>query len=114
MSTDQALLELYFESLANRRGELQRGWDELRTGVGDEATVQRIKNHLHQLAGSAGAYGFAGLGDAARTLELVCADWLGAESAARDDVDRFSRRSQGDFDELDYQLEFVLQRAASA
>ncbi|MCB1560582.1 MAG: Hpt domain-containing protein [Xanthomonadales bacterium] len=114
MSTDQALLELYFESLAKRRSELQRGWNELRAGVGDDATVQRIKNHLHQLAGSAGAYGFAGLGDAARTLELSCAEWLASEAGARDDVDRFSRRSQGDFDELDYQLEFVLQRAASA
>ncbi|MEZ5464719.1 MAG: Hpt domain-containing protein [Lysobacteraceae bacterium] len=113
MSTDQALLALYFESLTNRRGELQRGWDELRAGSGDEATVQRVKNHLHQLAGSAGAYGFAGLGDAARTLELACADWLSADMAGRDGVDRFSRRCQGDFDELDYQLEFVLQRADS-
>ena len=114
MSTDQALLALYFESLSNRRDELQRGWDALRDGSGDEATVQRVKNHLHQLAGSAGAYGFAGLGDAARTLERVCVDWLGTDEAARDGVDRFSRRCQGDFDELDYQIEFVLQRAESA
>lgn len=114
MSTNQSLLALYLESLTSRRNELQRGWDALGNGSGDEATVQRVKNHLHQLAGSAGAYGFAGLGDAARTLERVCVDWLGTDEAARDGVDRFSRRYQGDFDELDYQIELVLRRSPSA
>ena len=105
MSTPDELAALYVESLAAKRSDLLSRWELLRSGQGDAETVRAVWRQLHQLSGSAGAYGFHGLGDAARLLENACASWLAADAAGRETEDRFSRRCQGDFDELDYQLE---------
>jgi hypothetical protein len=58
----QVLKERYRERLPKRVDAIQRAWEQR-----DVATIVDL---AHQLAGSAGTYGFQGVGDAARTLEL--------------------------------------------
>lgn len=62
----------YARRLPGRLTELNLLWDLARSG--DEAALDALHRQAHQLRGSAGLYGFARLGDAARALDLALSD----------------------------------------
>ncbi|MDR3384629.1 Hpt domain-containing protein [Cupriavidus basilensis] len=59
----------FVAGLAPRRAELTAAWDA--------GAAQTLRGLLHRLAGAAGAYGYAAMGEQARALELQ----LGADEA---------------------------------
>jgi HPt (histidine-containing phosphotransfer) domain-containing protein len=60
--------EAYRDALPNRLAEIASCWDRIRHGSGDVATMRRL---VHNIAGSAGTFGFSALGDKARELEQI-------------------------------------------
>lgn len=62
------LARAYRDSLVERRFELSGLRSGLRLGAG-EAAIARLHALAHQVAGSAGAYGYPALGEAARLLD---------------------------------------------
>lgn len=58
--------ELYRNDLPKRLAEIGACWDAIQRGGGDPASMQR---YVHNIAGSAGTFGFGALGEKARELE---------------------------------------------
>lgn len=70
------LHHLYQQRLQQELPELQLQIDELATSTQWRAEVSELMHRFHRLAGSAGTFGFTELGQAAKSLELVCQNWL--------------------------------------
>ena len=76
MESLEQLQRSYRLSLAEKRDVLRVAWDVLcGEGVGD-APVRDMHRRLHQLCGSAGAYGFDNICDMARFIEKRWVLWL--------------------------------------
>ena len=77
MSEDEALAaalrvlrEQYLADAPDRLAEL---WSTFaRVQFGDPAALEKLQSLTHRLAGTGGAYGFPGVTDAARAVELAC------------------------------------------
>lgn len=74
----EALLRLYRQALPEKRELLERAWREVQRDPAPELHAQALRRHLHNLAGSGGAYGFDALGEMARQLEKGWVQWLAA------------------------------------
>ena len=76
------LAQMFAERLENDLPEIANSATLVQdTAPGEErqAHLQLLRQQLHKLAGAAGTFGFAGLGQRARELELQSAAWLTAE-----------------------------------
>lgn len=76
------LAQLFAERLKNDLPEIAASAaliQEAAAGESRQAHLQLLRQQLHKLAGAAGTFGFAGLGQRARELELQSAAWLTAE-----------------------------------
>lgn len=78
-----ALVQMYREALPEKRAALEREWKAILGGGPDEPAAQALKHQLHQLAGSAGAYGYEAMGEMARALEKRWVHWLALAPPAR-------------------------------
>lgn len=78
-----ALVVMYREALPEKREALEREWRAILGGGPDEPAAQALRRQLHQLAGSAGAYGYDAMGEMARSLEKRWAHWLALAPEAR-------------------------------
>lgn len=74
-SLDQLHLS-YRRSLADKRVQLRQAWDLLCGEAVSDLQVRDMHRRLHQLCGSAGAYGFQRICDDARTMEKRWIQWL--------------------------------------
>lgn len=70
------LQRMYRESLPEKRVALQTAWKALQSDADAGTPAQALKYQLHQLAGSAGAYGYEAMGEMARGLEKRIVQWL--------------------------------------
>jgi len=68
---------------------------DARTRPADAAAVERLRFVVHKIAGSAGSYGFTGLGDAAKAIELAILPPLPAHVVLA--AERFLGRMQEEF-----------------
>lgn len=69
----------YLASLPGRLATLEDGWQ--RAAGGDGAALVELERCAHGLAGSAGTFGFAPIGDAARSLEESVESFTAAGAA---------------------------------
>lgn len=76
MESLEQLHVAYRRSLDEKRRQLRQSWDVL---CGEDVTDMQVRDmhrRLHQLCGSAGAYGFPEICDISRTLERRWVQWL--------------------------------------
>ncbi|WP_312290615.1 diguanylate cyclase [Stutzerimonas nitrititolerans] len=93
----QALNERFVERLRQELPELARTAGELQEPLPRERLRQLmldIHEQLHRLAGSAGTFGFARLGEQARSLELHADRWLAAAKPGTQSLHGFARALQ--------------------
>lgn len=101
------LMNLYRESLREKREAIARLWAQLRS-EGTEEHVAGLRRTLHHLAGSAGAYGFTLLGENARRLERDLVAWLALDADTRPLAPTLARRHMGDYEEVLHALDMAL------
>ncbi len=70
----QELLEMFVEGLEEKRGSMSAAFQQ-----GDFDTLRKLS---HQLKGSGGGYGFAGISERAAHLEEACKNALGPDVIA--------------------------------
>lgn len=104
----EELMAMYRDSLRDKRGLVGRLWAKLRGSEASESDVAALRSCLHHLAGSAGSYGFAILGENARTLERALAQWLATAAEARQPPAGLARRHLGDFEEVTHALDMAI------
>ena len=75
-----ALTERYRASLPGKRAAISAAARDWRAAPGDRERLHALDQPLHKLAGSAGAYGFVRLGEAARQADGLIADALAAST----------------------------------
>ena len=73
----------YATRLPSRLAELVRALDELRDGVHEGSSVEEARILAHRMRGTAGAFGFAGVGDDAAVIEEALAHAVGPDVSAR-------------------------------
>ncbi len=82
----------YRASLPGRLADIELLWRQVLSGDASAQALATLERQAHSLAGSAATFGFAGLGDAARALELALNPLVGAAHAltpaAQADVSR--------------------------
>jgi periplasmic divalent cation tolerance protein len=66
--------------LPQRIAEIQTGWLVVRAQPTDSAALAILTMAVHSLAGSAGSFGYARLGEQARHIELEIESRLGADA----------------------------------
>ena len=81
-----ALVQMYREALPEKRAALELEWRTILAGGAAEPAAQALRRQLHQLAGSAGAYGYDAMGEMARALEKRWVQWLNLAPEARPDA----------------------------
>ena len=81
-----ALVQMYREALPEKRKALEQEWRVILAGGPDEPPAMALRYQLHQLAGSAGAYGYDAMGEMARALEKRWVQWLALAPEARPDA----------------------------
>lgn len=82
----------YCASLPQRLADIESLWRQVLHDGAPAAALATLERQAHSLAGSGATFGFAGLGDAARALELALNPLVGAAHAltpvAQADVSR--------------------------
>ena len=73
----------YRRSLEDKRRQLRVSWDVLCGEDVSDMSVRDMHRRLHQLCGSAGAYGFQDICDISRTLEKRWVQWLANSPSER-------------------------------
>ncbi len=101
----------YVTSFFAKHGQLRSAWDALCSEEAGVALAREIHQHLHRLAGSAGAYGFDRLAERAKGLERDWSRFLDAEPAARPPAYAVCAGQAGEMAQL---LDELLAWAASA
>ena len=94
----QALSERFAERLQQELPELARTASELQAPLGLEAQRQLMRDihgQLHRLAGAAGTFGFARVGEQARSLEQRADRWLAASRPGAQALHGFALAVQG-------------------
>jgi HPt (histidine-containing phosphotransfer) domain-containing protein len=81
-----ALVQMYREALPEKRAALEQEWRAIVVGAPPEAAAQALRRQLHQLSGSAGAYGYEAMGEMAREMEKRWVQWLALVPDARPDA----------------------------
>jgi len=79
-----ALRHVFRDGLGGRMTEIDDAHQEFSMADSDSASraaVGKIQALSHKLVGTAGTFGFAPVGDAARDLEEVCVDLAGSVQA---------------------------------
>lgn len=88
---ERMLLELrasYAASLPSKLGGIEAAMRDVLREPGNRQCLARLHAQLHSLTGSAGTFGFAGLGELARELEQRCDAWLEGAGCNQDDLAR--------------------------
>lgn len=83
MDSLEQLHRMYRDSLHEKRDELRRVWERLAEEPVADAAVREMHHRLHQLQGSAGAYGYDHICIAARTIERRWSLWLAQRTDQR-------------------------------
>lgn len=96
----EELQRMYREALPEKHASLEREWQAIRGGAEAEPHAQALRRQLHQLSGSAGAYGYEAMGELARDLEKAWVAWLGTPAAQRPDANDLCTRWQGSMQDL--------------
>ena len=99
---------MYRGALREKRALLERDWSALLAGAPPEEHVLSLRRQLHQLSGSAGAYGYDAMGEMARDLEKRWVQWLAQPVAQRTPVPQVC----GELGPLMRTLQAALQDAA--
>lgn len=76
MESLEQLHQSYRRSLDDKRVQLRQAWDLLCGETVSDLQVRDMHRRLHQLCGSAGAYGFQPICDDARMMEKRWIQWL--------------------------------------
>jgi CheY-like chemotaxis protein/HPt (histidine-containing phosphotransfer) domain-containing protein len=71
-----ALNERYRASLPEKRSAIMAAFSAWRADLGELEHLRGVNRLLHKLAGSAGGYGYARLGESARAADGLLYDWL--------------------------------------
>ncbi len=71
-----ALNERYRASLPDKRGAIMAAYAAWRADLAELEHPRELNRLLHKLAGSAGGYGYARLGEAARAADGLLHEWL--------------------------------------
>ena len=83
MESLEQLHLMYRALLHGKRDDLRRAWDLLGDEAVADAAVRDMHRRLHQLHGSAGAYGYDDISATARLIERRWIVWLAQPSADR-------------------------------
>jgi HPt (histidine-containing phosphotransfer) domain-containing protein len=81
----EALQRMYREALEEKAQALEVEARAIAAGAPPEPHAQALRRQLHQLSGSAGAYGYDAMGEMARGLEKRWVQWLNCAPAERSD-----------------------------
>jgi HPt (histidine-containing phosphotransfer) domain-containing protein len=88
----EELQRMYRIALVEKCALLEHDWRELLAGAEPDLHAQSLRRQLHQLSGSAGAYGYDAMGEMARELEKTWVQWLGHANDRRPDALALTRR----------------------
>lgn len=88
----------YARSLQDKRAALEHAWRAFEAAPRNDSLRRELATLLHRLAGSAGAYGFASIGERARAADGCMTGQLARDGSA--DADGLGARVQGVLDEL--------------
>jgi HPt (histidine-containing phosphotransfer) domain-containing protein len=80
----------YAQSFASKHAKLAAAWRAFAEAAG-AANRDELRQQVHRLAGSAPAYGYAGLGSLARDIDRQFAEWDRARSDLRCNPADFAR-----------------------
>lgn len=86
MRTMESLEQLhvwYRRSLHGKRDDLRQAWQQLCAEGAGDVLARDMHRRLHQLHGSAGAYGYDHIGALARLIERRLVRWLAQPPAER-------------------------------
>jgi HPt (histidine-containing phosphotransfer) domain-containing protein len=81
----EELQRMYREMLPEKCAALEREWQAILAAAPPVPHAQELRRQLHQLSGSAGAYGYDAMGEMARELEKRWVQWLALPEAKRMD-----------------------------
>jgi HPt (histidine-containing phosphotransfer) domain-containing protein len=82
----ESLVQMYREALPEKCAALEQEWRAIQAGDPPEPMALALRRQLHQLSGSAGAYGYEAMGEMARELEKRWVQWLALAPDARPDA----------------------------
>lgn len=82
----QQMREVYKQSLPDKLRDIERDWTDCKSTAWADGSVAELKTKVHRLAGSAGLYGFDGLGLAARELDIQLADVAEADKPEKEEL----------------------------
>jgi HPt (histidine-containing phosphotransfer) domain-containing protein len=90
---------IYIESMPAKRKAIQQCMDQVKTAAqrGETILCEKLFQHVHRLAGSAGSYGFDTLGQAASSVDR----YLIANSHRADDPKDLAAKLQKLLTEID-------------
>lgn len=74
----------YAASLQRKRDALAGAWNAFSPDPGDDGRRREVQTHVHRLAGSAPAYGYERLGEAARAADAALHEWDALAAPLRD------------------------------
>lgn len=66
----------YHQSLPGKRRDIKAKWQAVKQNPADTVAWKTLQVSAHQLAGSAGSFGFVTLGDAAHSLDACIGSFL--------------------------------------
>jgi HPt (histidine-containing phosphotransfer) domain-containing protein len=103
----EQLQQMYRGQMGEKRAQLAKDWESLRAGTVSEELVLSLRRQLHNLSGSAGAYGYDAMGEMARNLERHWVQWLALPAGKRQpaaqtcgELDGLMRTLQAAMDEV--------------
>ena len=82
----ETLQRMYRSSLPMKAAALEAEWNAILAGEPPGPHAEALRSQLHQLCGSAGAYGFDDMGEMARELEKSWVRWLQVPAPQRSDA----------------------------
>ena len=83
MESLEQLHLMYRRSLHEKRDELRCAWNLLGEDAAGDAAARDLHRRLHQLHGSAGAYGYDSISETARLIERRWIVWLAQSPTER-------------------------------
>ena len=96
----ETLERQYRDSLEAKQVDLRRAFDALCDEDANESQVRHLHQLLHRLSGSAGTYGYLGLGQKAQAVTQVWSQWLKQSPDARPDAWRLCAEQAAAMEDL--------------
>lgn len=96
MDRFEELKERYAHSLSQKATELEDVWQQFAQNPYDTQARRAMHQCVHRLSGSAPAFGFERLGDAAQAVDSLLSDWLALSEFERSSPSQLQQEMAAD------------------